>query len=76
MHLAVGYGYTLSSTRVDLYMGATGAWTTAQLSGQSHSLAAATVSSVALFAGGTPGSALRLMIAPEVCDVFSYTSSQ
>ena len=46
---------------VDLYNSATGTWSTAQLSVARHSLAAASVGNVALFAGGDeihPGGAL------------------
>jgi hypothetical protein len=43
---------------VDVYNGATGAWSTAQLSVARYSLAAASVGNVALFAGGQLGSAL------------------
>jgi hypothetical protein len=41
-----------NSNVVDVYNGATGAWTTAQLSVARCSLAAASVGNVALFAGG------------------------
>ena len=47
-----------SSNVVDLYNGATGAWSTAQLSVARSSLAAASVGNVALFAGGDTGGAL------------------
>jgi hypothetical protein len=40
---------------VDVYNGATGAWTTAQLSVARWNLVAASVGNVALFAGGCPG---------------------
>jgi hypothetical protein len=43
---------------VDLYNGATGAWSTAQLSAGRYWLAAASVGNVALFAGGATASAL------------------
>ncbi len=45
------------SNVVDLYNGATGAWSTAQLSVGRQSLAAAYVGNVALFAGGSNNSA-------------------
>ena len=45
-------------TRVDVYNGATGAWSTAQLSVARYYLAAASVGNVALFAGGVGVSAL------------------
>ncbi len=44
-------GYAASNA-VDVYNGATGAWSTAQLSSQHCNLAAASVGNVALFAGG------------------------
>ena len=47
-----------SSAVVDVYNGATGAWSTAQLSVARGGLAAASVGNVALFAGGYTGSAL------------------
>jgi hypothetical protein len=40
------------SNVVDVYNGATGAWSTAQLSEERDKLAAASVGNVALFAGG------------------------
>ena len=43
---------------VDVYNGATGAWSTAQLSVAREYLAAASVGNVALFAGGSNNSAL------------------
>ena len=43
---------------VDVYNGATGAWSTAQLSVARYWLAAASVGNVALFAGGWTPSAL------------------
>ena len=46
------------SNVVDVYNGATGAWSTAQLSVARNRLAAASVGNVALFAGGYTGSAL------------------
>ena len=46
---------------VDVYNGATGAWSTAQLSVARTYLAAASVGNVALFAGGITGSALFCM---------------
>ena len=46
------------SPAVDVYNGATGAWSTAQLSVARYYLAAASVGNVALFAGGADGSAL------------------
>ena len=46
------------SNVVDVYNGATGAWSTAQLSLGRFWLAAASVGNVALFAGGQAGSAL------------------
>jgi hypothetical protein len=49
---------SLVSSAVDVYNGATGAWSTAQLSVARYSLAAASVGNVALFAGGTTGGAL------------------
>ena len=48
---------TLSNV-VDVYNGATGAWSTAQLSVARYNLAAASVGNVALFAGGETPSAL------------------
>ena len=49
------------SAVVDVYNGATGAWSTAQLSVARGYLAAASVGNVALFAGGTKGGALLCM---------------
>ncbi len=46
------------STAVDLYNSTTGAWSTAQLSVARQLLAATSVGSVALFAGGGTASAL------------------
>jgi hypothetical protein len=46
------------SLAVDLYNSTTGAWSTAQLSVPRHYLAAASVGSVALFAGGLTASEL------------------
>ena len=46
------------SAVVDVYNGATGAWSTAQLSVARCYLAAASVGNVALFAGGQPAGAL------------------
>jgi hypothetical protein len=46
------------SNVVDVYNGATGAWSTAQLSVARCFLAAASVGNVALFAGGQAASAL------------------
>ena len=46
------------SNVVDVYNGATGAWSTAQLSVVRYWLAAASVGNVALFAGGYTGSVL------------------
>ena len=46
------------SNAVDVYNGATGAWSTAQLSVARYNLAAASVGNVALFAGGSASSAL------------------
>ncbi len=48
------------SNVVDLYNSATGAWSTAQLSVARDNLAATSVGSVALFAGGYTGSVLSL----------------
>ena len=47
-----------ASNVVDVYNGATGAWSTAQLSVARWNLAAASVGNVALFAGGQTSSAL------------------
>ncbi len=52
---ADGFGYF---NIVDVYNGATGVWSTAQLSVARYGLAAASVGNVALFAGGYKGSAL------------------
>jgi hypothetical protein len=60
MHAFAGYGYELSSWQRDIYNSATGAWTTAQLNPARYGLAATSVGSVALFAGGSGGSALWL----------------
>ena len=49
------------SAVVDVYNGATGAWSTAQLSVARYWLAAASVGNVALFAGGFNNSALLCM---------------
>ena len=49
------------SNAVDVYNGATGAWSTAQLSVARNQLAAASVGNVALFAGGWIASALLCM---------------
>ena len=54
---ATAVGGTPSNV-VDVYNGATGAWSTAQLSVARDYLAAASVGNVALFAGGYAGSAL------------------
>ena len=51
-------GGAIGSNVVDVYNGATGAWSTAQLSAARYLLAAASVGNVALFAGGDAGSAL------------------
>ena len=57
--LATADGNLSVSKAVDLFNSATGAWTTAQLSVARTALAAASVGSVALFAGGAIyGSAL------------------
>ncbi len=49
----------VASNVVDLYNGATGTWSTAQLSVARENLAAASVGNVALFAGGVnPGALL------------------
>jgi uncharacterized protein YkvS len=45
----------VASNAVDLYNGATGTWSTAQLSVARWGLAAASVGNVAIFAGGTTG---------------------
>ena len=47
-----------ATSAVDVYNGATGAWSTAQLSVARCWLAAASVGNVALFAGGDSGGAL------------------
>ena len=47
-----------SSNAVDVYNGATGAWSTARLSVARYWLAAASVGNVALFAGGNNGALL------------------
>ena len=60
MRATAGGSYTAGGTYynvVDIYNGATGAWSTAQLSVARGSLAAASVGNVALFAGGGNGSA-------------------
>ncbi len=46
-------GYYITFNVVDVYNGATGAWSTAQLSVARTGLAAASVGNVALFAGGS-----------------------
>ncbi len=46
------------STRVDVYNGASGAWSTAQLSFPRGFFAAASVGNLALFAGGQADGAL------------------
>jgi hypothetical protein len=51
-------GTFAGSNVVDVYNGATGAWSTAQLSEARWDLAAASVGNVALFAGGTTDGAL------------------
>ena len=48
----------VASNAVDLYNSATGTWSTAQLSVARYDLAAASIGSVALFAGGYTGGAL------------------
>ena len=65
------------SNVVDLYNGATGQWSTAQLSLARSYLAAASVGNVALFAGGYNNSALfcmergvRLHLLLRACFVF------
>jgi hypothetical protein len=55
MRATAGVG---ASNVVDLYNGATGAWSTAQLSVSRWGLAAASVGNVALFAGGATSGAL------------------
>ena len=55
MRATAGFVY---SNVVDVYNGATGAWSTAQLSLGRYNLAAASVGNVALFAGGVNGGAL------------------
>ena len=52
MGVTAGFGY---SNAVDLYNGASGTWSTAQLSVARSSLAATSVGNVAIFAGGTAG---------------------
>ena len=54
------------SNVVDVYNGATGAWSTAQLSMARYGLAAASVGNVALFAGGQVTSALLCRDGVEV----------
>ena len=49
------------SNAVDLYNGASGTWSTAQLSVARSHLAATSVGSVAIFAGGYTGSVLLLI---------------
>ena len=64
------------SNVVDVYNGATGAWSTAQLSVARSSLAAASVGNVALFAGGYNSALLcreggvRLHLLLRACFVF------
>ena len=58
MHAFAGYGYVLSSNQRDIYNSATGAWTTANVHPGRYGLAATSVGSVALFAGGSGASAL------------------
>ncbi len=62
---------------VDVYNGATGAWSTAQLSVARENLAAASVGNLALFAGGLGNGALffreggvRLHLLLRACFVF------
>ena len=58
------------SPAVDVYNGATGAWSTAQLSVARYSLAAASVGNVALFAGGSTLSAFSCRVVglrPDGC---------
>ena len=52
MRATAGGGGSHASIAVDLYNGATGAWSTAQLSVARYYLAAASVGNVAIFAGG------------------------
>ena len=65
---------------VDVYNGATGAWSTAQLSLARGYLAAASVGSVALFAGGWSNSALLCMeggfrgVLCMLCECFVFCS--
>ena len=50
------------SDAVDLYNGATGAWTTARLSVARSDLAATSVGNVAIFAGGTSNCFFALFV--------------
>jgi hypothetical protein len=52
MGVTAGYGW---SRAVDLYNGASGTWSTAQLSVARFDLAVTSVGNVALFAGGLTG---------------------
>ena len=60
MHAVAAFSMTISRWYVDMYTDATMVRTTASLREGKHSLAAAAVAGVFLFAGGTPGSALWL----------------
>jgi hypothetical protein len=53
--MGVNAGYDSFSNAVDLYNGASGTWSTAQLGVARSSLAATSVGNVAIFAGGSIG---------------------
>ena len=52
MGVTAGYGW---SNAVDLYNGASGTWSTAQLSEAGYRFAVTSVGNVAIFAGGVAG---------------------
>ncbi len=58
MRATAGGTSIVSSAAVDVYNGATGAWSTAQLSVARGQLAPASLGNLALFAGGLAGGAL------------------
>jgi hypothetical protein len=58
MRATAGTSVFSGSNVVDVFNGATGAWSTVQLSVARYAFAAASVGNVALFAGGDTGSAL------------------
>ena len=56
------------SNVVDLYDSGTGRWSTAQLSQARSDLSATSVGTVAIFAGGTNGKLLRIVLVCLFCE--------